>query len=87
MVMHDVFSILNPILVSNSLTIYAMILGGSKKDPYPTQRKFLSSREGGNRVTNVLNLYRMSAQNEGGIVNFLRGEGVWIFSGMTHCRL
>ena len=25
----------------------------------------------------------MSGEGEGGIVNFLRGEGVWIFSGMT----
>ena len=41
-------------------------------------------REQGNRLENVLNLYRMSTEGEvGGIVNFLDGE--WIFFGTTHC--
>ena len=40
-------------------------------------------RGGGNGLKNVLNLYRMSGEGEGGIVIFLCG-GVWIFSYLSH---
>ena len=60
-------------------------MGCSKKDPYLTHRgNFRRPERGGGRdcLKNVLNLYRMSGEGEGGIANFLRG-GVWIFSGTT----
>ena len=65
-----------------------LALGRSKKDPFPTQRgniiSFVRAVGEGNRLKNVLNLYRMSGEGEGSIVNFLRAGGGWIFSGMTH---
>ena len=41
-------------------------MGHSRKDPFPTHRgNFRRPGGGGNRLKNVLNLYRMSGEGEG----------------------
>ena len=55
------------------LLLHDIFIGLFQKSTTPhLQRKFLLSREG-NRMKNVLNLYRMSIRGGGGIVNFLHG--------------
>ena len=52
-----------------------------KKIRAPPTEEISAVRRGGGRdcVKNVLNLYRMSGEGEGGIANFLRGGGMDLF--------
>lgn len=47
-------------------------LGCAKKDPFPHTGNFPCLGRGG-CLKNIINLYRMSREGQGGIVNFLRG--------------
>ena len=63
------------------------LLGRSKKDPYPTHRGNSSrpGKGGGKLSKNVLNLYRMSGEVDGGILLISSVGGM--FSGPTHLLL